>query len=173
MVEKSDYTLPKTHDEFQSKEYWASFFETSKQNDGQFEWYATYEDLEPMLKQKVKTDSRVLLPGCGDSMLSEKLATEMKLTNVISIDFEPQVVDRMNARGVAGVKYMVQDMTAMTDFANESFDFVLDKGTYDAICCDKKKETKTMCNKYLDETMRVLPKDGAYLCVSLLQEFVL
>jgi ubiquinone/menaquinone biosynthesis C-methylase UbiE len=106
-------------------------------------------------------------------MLSEKLATEMKLTNVISIDFEPQVVDRMNARGVDGVKYMVQDMTAMTDFANESFDFVLDKGTYDAICCDKKKETKTMCNKYLDETMRVLPKEGAYLCVSLLQEFVL
>jgi len=129
--------------------------------------------MEVILKQKLKPESRILLPGCGDSMLSEKLATEMKLTNVVSIDFEPKVIDRMNARGVAGVKYMVQDMTDMTDFKNESFDFVLDKGTYDAICCDKKKETKKMCSQYLKEIMRVLPKEGAYLCVSLLQEFVL
>lgn len=106
-------------------------------------------------------------------MLSEKLATQMGIKNVTSIDFEPKVVDMMNARGVAGVKYMVQDMTNMTDFKDGQFDLVLDKATYDAICADQKKETKIMCNKYLEEAMRVVTQEGSYMCLSLLQEFVL
>lgn len=65
-------------------------------------------------------------------------------------------------------------MTDMKDLETGSFDYVLDKGSYDAICCDKKEETKVVCDKYLDEVTRVLAKpNGAFLCVSLLQEFVL
>jgi ubiquinone/menaquinone biosynthesis C-methylase UbiE len=81
-------------------------------------------------------------------------------------------VERMNAKGTPNVKYMVQDMTNMTDFKSGEFDHVLDKATWDAICADKKKDTKKMCFNYLKECMRVVKKEGSYFCVSLLQEFV-
>lgn len=40
-------------------------------------------------------ETRLLVPGCGDSLLSEKLALEMGYKNVVSIDFEPEVIARM------------------------------------------------------------------------------
>lgn len=39
------------------------------------------------------------------------------------------------------VDYRVMDMLNM-GFDDKSFDIVLDKGSYDAICCDKTSETK-------------------------------
>ena len=63
---------------------------------------------------------RVLVPGCGDSLLSEKLATQMGYSEVISIDFEPEVVNRMQSRGVSGITYQVMDMLDLK-FESDSF----------------------------------------------------
>jgi ubiquinone/menaquinone biosynthesis C-methylase UbiE len=104
-------------------------------------------------------------------MLSEKLATQMGQKNVMSIDFEKKVVTDMSSRGVDGVTYKEMDMTHM-GFEDGSFDFVLDKGSFDALCIDQTKKTKDKCKKYLAEVMRVLDKDGHFVCVSLLQNFV-
>lgn len=63
---------------------------------------------------------RVLVPGCGDSLLSEKLAVKMGYPNVTSIDFEPEVVQRMQSRGETGVSYEVMDMLDLK-FDSDSF----------------------------------------------------
>jgi len=79
----------------------------------------------------------------------------------------------MKKRGVP-IDYKVQDLFDMKEFESETFDFIVDKGTFDAICTDATPVTLEKSRQYLNEEWRVLQgKGGTYLCVSLLQEHVL
>lgn len=79
----------------------------------------------------------------------------------------------MNERG-APIEYKAMDILDMKEIENGSWDFVLDKGTLDALCSDNKEETKKKVSQYLNEVQRVLnPKGGIYICISLLQDFVM
>lgn len=101
------------------------------------------------------------------------MATKLGMQKVTSIDFEENVVKKMVNRGVAEVDYQVMDMLKMT-FPDSSFDFAIDKGTLDALCTDKSPETGKRVIQYFNEIVRVLnDKGGTYVCISLLQDFVL
>jgi hypothetical protein len=73
-------------------------------------------------------------------MLSEDMAKSLG-AEVVSVDFEPDTVKRMNDRKAAGVVYEVMDMLKLT-YANETFDHAVDKGSLDALCCDTTEETQ-------------------------------
>jgi ubiquinone/menaquinone biosynthesis C-methylase UbiE len=168
--------LPKNHKQFQDQSYWTKFFADGQTKQG-FEWYATYEELEYYLKQTIKGNKeqmKVLTLGCGNSLLSEKLWKGLELAQpVTAIDFEESVIKKMKNRGPRGVEYEVMDATDMTFDACE-FDYAIDKGTLDALCADRSPETAEKVVKYLNEVCRVLySKGGTYVCVSLLQDFVL
>lgn len=107
-------------------------------------------------------------------MLSEKMHRTLKLkNNVASIDFEENVIKKMKNREYQGVDYHVMDALKMT-FEPSSFDYAIDKGTLDALCADRSPETASKVVAYLNEVIRVLnTKGGTYICVSLLQDFVL
>lgn len=164
--------LPKDHKKFQDQEFWAKFFQDKKTEQG-FEWYATYEDLEYLLKMTLKDkEQRLLVLGCGNSLLSEKMHQKLGLKKITSIDFEENVVKKMKNRDVP-VDYQVMDMLNMT-FPDESFDYAIDKGSLDAVCADNTPETAAKVVQYLNEVQRVVvAKGGTYVCVSLLQDFVL
>lgn len=164
--------LPKDHKQFQQEQYWNNFFQNSQTKQG-FEWYATYEELEYYLKSTLKSaEQRLLVVGCGNSLLSEKIHKTLKINKITSIDFEENVIKKMNNRGVP-IDYQVMDMLNMT-FEAGSFDYVIDKGTLDALCADRSPETASKVVAYFNEVMKVLnPKGGVYVCVSLLQDFVL
>ena len=83
-------------------------------------------------------------------MLSEKLCTELNQTNVKSIDFIPEVVQKMNDRNVSGVTYAEMDFLNLT-YEDSSFDAVIDKGSFDAICLDDDPESEQKYTKYLSE----------------------
>ena len=156
MVESTPL-LPKHSSQFQSQQFWADFFKESQKQES-FEWYSEYAELLPYLKAMLPeptAETRLLIPGCGDSLLSEKLALEMGYKNVVSIDFEPEVIARMQKRGVAGLTYETMDILDLK-YESGSFQAIVDKGTYDAICVDYKEETVSKLSKYLQESMRVL-----------------
>lgn len=67
------------------------------------------------------------------------MAEAISDSKVLSFDFEPEVVQRMQAKTKL-VDYRVMDMLKM-DLESESQDIVLDKGSFDAICCTKDVET--------------------------------
>lgn len=104
-----------------------------------FEWYASYDDMAPLLKELCPVPAEVtfLVAGCGDSELSEKLVTQLGIKQCISVDFEEEVVARMSARGVPNVNYRTMDVTDMKEMESGTVDFVIDKGTFDALCCDE------------------------------------
>lgn len=117
-------------------------------------------------------ESSVLVLGCGNSLLSEKMHLKMGLTKITSIDFEESVIKKMIHREKP-IEYQVMDMLNMT-FENGSWDYALDKGSLDALCADATPETASKVVQYFNEVIRVLnPKGGTYICVSLLQDFVL
>lgn len=51
--------------------------------------------MESLLKALIPAGSKILVPGCGDSLLSEQVAYTIKDAKVLSFDFEPEVVQRM------------------------------------------------------------------------------
>lgn len=166
--------LPKDHKEFQKQEYWTKFFSDKKTQQG-FEWYASYEELEYYLKHTLKDkEQRVMVTGCGNSLLSEKMHKKLNFTNKVhSIDFEESIIKKMNNRGYEGVEYHVMDALNMT-FEPASFDYVIDKGTLDALCADRSGESANRVVAYFNQIIKVLSvKGGTYICVSLLQDFVL
>jgi len=168
---------------FQTQEFWSDFFKSKQINANSevseldtFEWYADFETLLPHLQDGLieGTAQRIFVPGCGNSLLSEKLCTGMNQTNVSSIDFVPEIVQKMNNKNVSGVTYTEGDFLALT-FADNAFDVILDKGSFDAICLDTESESQEKYNKYLAEQLRVLDTahNGRFLIVSLLQAHVL
>ena len=143
---------------------------------GTFEWYADFETLLPHFQDGlIEGDAqRIFIPGCGNSLLSEKLCTSMNQTRVTSIDFVPECVVKMNERNVPGVTYTEGDFLK-TGFEDKAFDCIIDKGSFDAICLDSDPESKQSYNEYLIEQLRVLDPtvNGRFLIVSLLQAHVL
>ena len=98
----------------------------------------------------------------------------MNQTNVTSVDFVPECVQKMNERNVSGVTYAEGDFLKL-NYPDNAFDVILDKGSFDAICLDTESESQQKYNSYLVEQLRVLDpaNNGRFLIVSLLQAHVL
>jgi hypothetical protein len=71
------------------------------------------------------------------------------------------------------MRWEIGDMTDMQAIANESFDIVFDKGALDALVSDSSRENLQQSGRMFDEIDRVLVGTGAYICVSLAEEFIL
>lgn len=108
------------------------------------------------------------------------MAYSLQLASVVSVDFESEVVLRMQARAeqqkATGnkltVSYLEMDFLEMS-FDNASFDAVVDKGSLDALCCDESDATQDKVQRYFRELRRVSKPGATYLVVSLAQDFVL
>jgi SAM-dependent methyltransferase len=123
--------LPRSSDDFRSREYWEGFFAARERAGGAFEWYGEWSDVAPVLLPRLPAGSparsRVLVVGCGNSALSADMHSAGFAT-VHSIDFSDTVIERMRAAhaGRPGLVWDVMDATAMT-FPDGSFDLVVDK----------------------------------------------
>jgi hypothetical protein len=98
------------------------------------------------------TKSKVVVPGCGDSLLSEH--TALMGHDVISFDFEEGVILKMKENKSA-VDYQVDDMLKMS-YKDQQFDVVLDKGSFDALCVDQETETQEKVTLYCKGVERIL-----------------
>ncbi|KAJ4846031.1 hypothetical protein Tsubulata_002546 [Turnera subulata] len=182
--------------DFTSKENWDNFFRI-RGTDDSFEWYAEWPQLRhsllPILVGPDSPDTtstagttaattttagptptppQILVPGCGNSRLSEHLydAGYKEITNV---DFSKVVISdmlRRNVRDRPGMLWRVMDMTAM-QFAEKSFDVVLDKGGLDALM--EPELGPKLGDQYLSEVKRVLKLQGKFICLTLAETHVL
>ncbi|XP_073449331.1 eEF1A lysine and N-terminal methyltransferase [Aquarana catesbeiana] len=164
--------LPKSSKEFSSSEYWEQFFR--RRGERAFEWYGGYLELCGVLHKYIKPKDKVLVVGCGNSELSERLY-DAGCQNLSNIDVSEVVIRQMNERNAKKrplMTYQLMDAT-QTTFPDSHFQAVLDKGTLDAILPDTEEKTLETATKLLIEIGRVLQFGGRYLCVSLAQGHVL
>lgn len=118
--------------EFRNKVYWDKFFKT--RGSKAFEWYGEYEALCGVLHKYIKLTDSVLMIGCGNSTLSERMY-DVGIKNITNIDLSAVVIQQMQAKNRARkeMKWLKMDMLAMTEFEDATFDSCVDKGTLDAL----------------------------------------
>ncbi|CAH9120890.1 unnamed protein product [Cuscuta epithymum] len=163
--------LLQTLGDFTSKENWDNFF-TIRGSDDAFEWYSEWPQLQDHLIAQISEDSHILVPGCGNSKLSEHLYDSGR-RNITNIDFSKVVISdmlRRNVRARPEMKWRVMDMTAM-QLENESFDVIVDKGGLDALM--EPKLGPKFGNQYISEVKRVLKTGGKFFCLTLAEVHVL
>ncbi|KEH20656.1 eEF1A lysine and N-terminal methyltransferase isoform X2 [Medicago truncatula] len=173
-TEKKD--LLDTLGDFTSKENWDNFFTIRPDS---FEWYAEWPHLRDPLISLLQTltppppaSLPVLVPGCGNSRLSEHLY-DAGFTSITNIDFSKVVIGDMLRRNIRSrplMRWRVMDMTAM-QFEDEFFGAVVDKGGLDALM--EPELGPTLGNQYLSEVKRVLKPGGKFVCLTLAESHVL
>lgn len=164
--------LPKSISNFSKEEYWNKFF--TKRGNQSFEWYGEYPHLCGLLHKYMKPNDKLLNIGCGNSQLSVDLY-DVGFHNNVNIDISNIAIKQMNDKHVPSRKnlqFKTMDMLQMT-FDNEEFSVVLDKGTLDALMSEDTEEVNRKAEKLFSEIKRVLRPCGRYICISLLQDFIL
>ena len=96
-----DETLPHTSSLYGSKAYWDERFEegctvgaSSERGEVNNEWYAGYDELEPIIERFTRRNHRVLILGCGTSTLGEELAVR-GFSRVEAVDYSENAILRM------------------------------------------------------------------------------
>lgn len=166
------HLLPKSDvGEFQEKRYWDSFF---TKRTSAFEWYGEYTDLCHVLHKYLKSSSRILMAGCGNSKLSEDLY-DAGFEGIDNIDISSVVISQKkssNAGKRDAMTFTKMDILDM-EFEDMVFDCVLDKGTLDAIFSSTDDITKGKVHTMFNEIRRVLKYSGRYICITLAQDHIL
>ncbi|CAK9266746.1 unnamed protein product [Sphagnum jensenii] len=169
--------LPKSLKDFGDEKYWDDFFRASK---GQaFEWYGSWADLPQLLqlhcglRPDQQPSLQILVVGCGNSALSAHMY-DAGFTSIVNVDFNRRVITemlRLHVRARPLMRWLVMDITAL-QFAESSFDVVVDKGSLDALTGEP-EEPLTAAKSLLSEVKRVLRPGGQYVCVTLAQKHVI
>jgi ubiquinone/menaquinone biosynthesis C-methylase UbiE len=105
-------------------------------------------------------EDRILMVGCGNSKLSQQMY-EAGYKKIVNIDISPSVIEQMR-KASPDMEWTVMDATQLT-YGNEEFDFVIDKGTMDALISGKDYD---ICTKMLSESMRVADRDGQLILIT-------
>lgn len=132
---------------------------------GFFDWYQSYSALRPLLRACVPASSRVLMLGCGNSLLSEDMVKD-GYQNIANIDISSVVIEQMSEKhmDIPQLTYMQLDVRDMSFFGDGSFDCIIDKGTLDAMMCGD--DAPHGAYKMLAEVARLMRPGGIYMLIT-------
>lgn len=151
-----------------------------------FSWYCGWTDeLGPFFEELVpEKDSLILVPGIGNDAAIRDMFDEGGYQKLMAFDYAPQGVEC--AKAMFGEK-RIQTITKKVDISNgdifkvcdardlsseysdDTFDAVLDKGTFDSIYLSggkDKEKAKTNLSMAISEMKRVLKDDGVVFSVT-------
>lgn len=154
-----------TEDDYASKEYWDKRYREGSKH----EWYYTFETLEPLLQQYLGENQKVLEIGCGDVPLAGNIASIYDNIEAIGIDYSASVIKQLKCdlkgSSTASITYEYMDARKLK-FNNQEFEFILDKGTIDAMLCDLDDKGFKNVEMIFKEMLRVSKLQSAIMIVS-------
>lgn len=137
-----------------------------------FDWYQRYSGIQHLMTSKIlspqasfpqRESIRVLVPGCGNSLLMEHMLDD-GYKDITNVDFSPVVISQMEERYKdRGMVFKVADVTRSLPFPDASFDLVVCKGTLDAVLCGN--GASVSARNFMDECSRVLDADHGVLVI--------
>ncbi|KAL3000317.1 hypothetical protein AAZX31_09G206800 [Glycine max] len=100
------------------------------QEDGSCDWYQRYSALRPFVRNFIPLSSRILMVGCGNSVMSEDMVKD-GYEDIVNIDISSIAIDMMSRKyeHIPQLKYLQMNVRDMSLFPDESFDGVIDKDT--------------------------------------------
>lgn len=143
-------------------EYWEERYSKDPEP---FDWYQRYAALRDLVSAHVPKAGAVLVPGCGNSTLSEDMVDDGFVGGIANIDISRTVIDAQAERlkDRKGLTWQVMNCCALS-FPDGAFDAVLDKGTLDSLLCGE--NTTANASRYLHEVARVMKPSGVLMVVS-------
>ncbi|KAG7351222.1 methyltransferase domain containing protein [Nitzschia inconspicua] len=163
---------------FGRQDYWNEFY----QQEQTFSWYATWDEMEPFVKDFVPdTSSSVLLPGVGNDATLVKMF-EAGYVNLTAMDYAPEAIARCREMLEAShetttgmgwldcVSLVVANARNLNGvFEAEQFDAVFEKGTLDAIFLSGGQD-KVLAYQYMNQSItelsRCVKPGGVFLSVA-------
>ncbi|XP_062409946.1 EEF1A lysine methyltransferase 4 isoform X2 [Sardina pilchardus] len=163
--------LPNSNSRYKDVEYWDERYKTEQS----FEWFGDLSKFHHLLQCHVNKEDSILVLGCGNSSMSADMH-RAGFAAITNIDYSPVCIATMAQRHAdcAGMSWLCMDARRL-DFADGSFDVVLEKGTLDAMLVDEKdpwrvsEETARLMHQILKEVSRVLKPGGRFVSVTFAQ----
>jgi hypothetical protein len=100
--------LPSEYPDYSSVDYWNKRFTAQVKQDfrdeGLSDWYIDFETMKPLLKllppldendETYNPDSEILMVGCGDSSLGQKIYKHLGFEFITNLDFSPVLITQM------------------------------------------------------------------------------
>lgn len=137
--------------------FWEKRYE---HENGLFDWYSDMEDVFINHVTELCVQSPVLVVGCGNSRMSMNIE-KRGIWPVVSTDISKSCCRKMAE--LHGGCYLPMDVRDL-QFRNNSFPCVIDKGTLDAISCEKHYEGSVA--KMMLEIARVLTIGGVFIQIT-------
>lgn len=110
--------------------------------------------------------------GCGNSTLSVDMYND-GYHNILNIDYSEVVISQMQAQDTESkMQWKVMDIRDMKEIEDQSVDIAIDKGTMDALMCEKgdvwnpSEELKRNVKGEVDEVFRILKPGGKFIYVT-------
>ncbi|KAJ2005372.1 hypothetical protein GGI04_001353 [Coemansia thaxteri] len=166
--------LPENNAAYGTKEYWQQRY--AQEGTESFDWFKTYKDLEPLLSKHIASrEARILMLGCGNSTLSGDMY-EAGYQSIVNVDYSEVVIEQMRQRTQHQPKmtWEVMDVRALA-LDDGSVDVAIDKGTLDALMCDKgdvwdpSPELCENVGREVGEVDRVLAAGGKFIWITFSQ----
>jgi ubiquinone/menaquinone biosynthesis C-methylase UbiE len=161
--------------------YWDDYYKKTDQAE-RFDWYASWDtqikatSFAPMDNGKQRTatklsdivgaylkqDANILMLGCGNSDMSEKMY-KAGHEQIVNIDISEQLMQNLREKqevDMPKMKWLYMNASAMT-FDAAAFDVTLDKGTLDAM-----EQNKELVLGAIKESHRTLRPGGLFISVT-------
>ena len=150
---------------FGDAKFWEDRY--AKAGEATFDWLESYDTVKDYLGMFMPSpDIKIMIPGCGNAEFSEDLydaGYEYQWNNDISESVIEQMAER-NKDSRPNMKWLVMDITDMSEFESNYFDLIIDKGTMDALLCGNDAYLKVA--KMLKESQRILKPGGHFFFIS-------
>mmetsp|Transcript_18893 Transcript_18893/g.34201 ORF Transcript_18893/g.34201 Transcript_18893/m.34201 type:complete len:210 (-) Transcript_18893:4930-5559(-) len=143
-------------------EYWEERYTRDAEP---FDWYQRWSGIKDIVSQYVQPNNQILNVGAGNSRLSEDMYDDGYI-HIMNIDISQVVTRAMQEKcrdKAPTMQYRQMDVLSL-EFADSSYDAVVDKGTLDAILCGENSTPNSF--QMLSEIYRILTATGVYIVVS-------
>jgi ubiquinone/menaquinone biosynthesis C-methylase UbiE len=165
-----DEVIPEDNRAYSTREYWESRY---KRDSVPYDWFKEWADLKPFLSCYLRSNYRILMLGCGSSLLSEQMYLD-SYEYITNVDFSNQVIEMMRKRchRLSNMSWLEMDVMNLVGLSDCSFDIAIDKGTMDALLCDQTSvwdvddHVAQNIVKMLSEVSRVLRPEGVFIYIT-------
>ncbi|KAK6143188.1 hypothetical protein DH2020_023536 [Rehmannia glutinosa] len=146
--------------------YWDARY-IQEANCGSFDWYQRYSALRPFIRKYISPNSRVLMVGCGNAVISEDMVKD-GFEDIMNIDISSVAIEMMRKKhehiSLRSYPDMQMDVRDMSLFPDDSFDSIIDKGTLDSLMCGT--DAPISASQMLGEVSRLLKPGGVYMLIT-------
>ncbi|KAL5703322.1 hypothetical protein ACHQM5_028425 [Ranunculus cassubicifolius] len=165
-----------TFDEFEflDSNSWDIHYQKREESSPPDEWYVSWDDFSPSIMSVLGgldvAKTKILVPACGDSKLSENLYSS-GFKSITSIDYSSQLIKLMKEKHKDKVEmqWLAKDIMApVQDPPNlivRSYDVLIDKGCFDSLVVTA-ENSDVIAGLYLLQVKKLLADKGKYICLT-------